>query len=124
MGPGTNGCTFPGRMISWAGAAGFGETTDTAVRATWAVSAFSVERALTRDTMPETNRAATTINAITRPNHRLGGRCGLPASFSGGVCSPICLFSSVSCDIVTPHTFLLSVDTPFGLHASANPAER
>src|SRR5207244_4633673 len=78
-----NGCTFPGRMISWAGAACFGETTDTAVRATCAVSAFSVVRALTRDQMPETSRAATAINAIARLNHRLRGRCCRPTSFDG-----------------------------------------
>src|SRR2546427_1547165 len=63
-----NGCTFPGRMISCADAACFGKTTDTAVRATCSVSAFSIVRALTRDQMPETNRAAT---AIDRKSTRL-----------------------------------------------------
>src|SRR6266852_2610492 len=103
-----NGCTFPGRMISSAGAVCFGETTDTAVSATCAVSAFSVVRALTRDQMPETNRAATAINAIATPNHRLSGRCRLPTSVDGA-CSPICFFSSVCCDIVTPHSLSLSL---------------
>src|SRR4029077_16003736 len=102
-----NGCTFPGRMISSAGALCFGETTDTAVRATWAVSAFSAVRALTRDKMPETNRVAMTINAIAAPNHRLTGRCGLPTSFGGSVCPPTFLFSSVSCDIMTLHKYCL-----------------
>src|SRR5260370_5188613 len=111
-------------MIHPAGAAGFGETTDPGVRAPCAVSAFSVERALTRDTMPETNRAATTINAIARPNHRLGGRCRPPASFGGGVWPPLCFLSSVCCDIVTPHRFLPSASLPLGLDAGANPAAR
>src|SRR5260370_10202082 len=124
MGEVMNGCTFPGRMISWADAACFGETTDTAVRATCAVSAFSVVRALTRDQMPETNRAATAINAIATPSHRRCGGCPLPTSFDGGACSPICFFSSVCCDIMTPHRCLLSAGIPFGLDAYANPAER
>src|SRR5467141_803617 len=126
-------CTLPGRMISWAGADGFGETTDTAVRATCAVSAFSVVRALTRDKMPETNRAAIAINAIARPNHRRYGRCCLPTRFDGSVCPPICFLSSlccdiflslVCCDIMTPHRFLLSAGIPFALDAGANPAKR
>src|ERR1700676_1715304 len=95
-----NGCTFPGRMISSAGAVRFGETTDTEVRATCAVSAFSVFWALTRDTMPEINRAATATTAMIRTNHRLNGCCFLPASFDGMVCAPVCFFSSVGCDIV------------------------
>src|SRR5260370_28524996 len=124
MGEVMNGCTFPGRMISWAGAACFAETTDTAVRATCAVSAFSVVRALTRDQMPETNRAATAINAIARLNHPLCRRCRLLTSFDGSACPAICFLSSVSCDMVTPHRFLLSADIPFGLDACANPAKR
>src|SRR6266852_3912739 len=108
-----NGCTFPGRMISSAGAVCFGETTETAVRATCAVSAFSLVRALTRDQMPETSRAATTINAIATPN-RLCGRCGLPTSFDGSVCPPVCFFSSVCCDIMTPHRFFLMLVSRLG----------
>src|SRR6266571_3704482 len=103
MGEVMNGCTFPGRMISWAGAVCFGEITDTAVRATCAVSAFNVVRALTRDQMPETNRAATAINAIVTPNHRLCGRCPLATSYDGSVCPSICFLSSVCCDIATPY---------------------
>src|ERR1700724_4121083 len=68
-----NGCTFPGRMISSAGAVCLGETTDTAVRATCAVSVFSFVRALTRDTMPEPNRAARPTHEIATPNHCLSG---------------------------------------------------
>src|SRR2546425_5222984 len=124
MGAVVNGCTFPGRMISWAGAACLGETTDTAVRATCPVSAFSVVRARTRDQMPETNRAATAINTIARLNHRLCGRCRLLTSFDGSVCPPICFLSSVSCDIVTPHSFVPNSDLLFVPDACANPAER
>src|SRR5713226_5894267 len=109
-----NGCTFPGRMISSEGAVCFGETTDTAVRATCAVSAFSVVRALTRDKMPETNRAATAINAIARTNHRLCGRCPLPTSFDGSVGPPVCFFSSVCCDIITPLSFCLVLVSRLG----------
>src|SRR5229473_5468324 len=94
-------------MISSAGAVCFGVTTDTAVRSTCAVSAFSVVRALTRDKMPETNKPATTINATARLNHRLCGLCDLPISFGGSVCPPTCFFSSVCCDIITPHRFCL-----------------
>src|SRR5712692_1070405 len=124
MGAVVNGCTFPGRMISWAGAACFGETTDTGVRATCAVSAFRIVRALTRDQMPETNRAATAINAIARLNHRRCGRCCLSASFDGSACPLICFLSSVSCDIVTPHSFVPNSDLLFVPDAYANSAER
>src|ERR1700722_19526107 len=102
-----NGCTFPGRMISSAGAVCFGATTDTEVRATLLVTAFSLVRALTRDKMPVTSSTATTTTAIATPNHRLNGFCFLPASFGRFVRPPICFFSSVCCDIVTPQKFCL-----------------
>src|SRR5437660_7066940 len=123
MGAVINGATFPGRMISWAGAVCFGETTDTGVRATCAVSAFSVVRALTRDQIPETNKPATTINEITKLNHRLCGRSRLPASLDGSVCPPICFFSSVSCDIETPVSFVPNSDLLFVPDAGVKPAK-
>src|ERR1700676_5789815 len=111
-GEGMKGCTFPGRMISSAGAVCFGETTETAVRATCAVSTFSLLRARTRDTMPEAKRAATMVSAIAGPSHRLRGRCRFSTSFDGGVgggrvAPPLCFFSSLRCDIFTPHKFFL-----------------
>src|ERR1700730_7829998 len=109
-----NGCTFPGRMISSAGAVCFGGTTDTAVRATWAVSDFSFVRALTRDTMPETNTPATTTTAMIRTNQRLNGCCFLPASFGGSAVPPFCFFSSVCCGIVTPHRSDLMLNLHLG----------
>src|SRR5580700_7669528 len=108
-----NGCTFPGRMISSAGAVCFGETTDTGVRATCAVSALSAVRALTRDKMPETNRAATAISATARPNHRLCGRCGFPAASDGSVCRSI-FFLSSACDIAILQEFFLMLVFRFG----------
>src|SRR6266404_909745 len=66
-----NGCTFPGRMISWAGVVCFGDTTDTAVVAICEVSAFNVARALTRDQIPDPMRAAVTASAIPSTTHRL-----------------------------------------------------
>jgi hypothetical protein len=66
-----NGCTFPGRMISWAEAVGFGDTTETAVRATCAVSALRAVRALIRDEMPEANRATTATAAMASPSQCL-----------------------------------------------------
>src|SRR5690242_18114066 len=122
MGAVMNGATFPGRMISSAGAVSVGETTDTAVRATCAVSPFSVVRALTRDQIPETNRPATTINEIAKLNH-LCGRSRLPASLEGSACPPICFFSSVSCDIETPHSFVPNSDLLFVPDAGVKPAE-
>src|SRR5437588_9585286 len=124
MGAVMNGCTFPGRMISWAGAACFGETTDTGVRATRAVSVFRIVRALTRDQMPETRGAATAINAIARLNHRLRGGCCRSTSLDGSVCPPICFLSSGSCDIETPHSFVPNSDLLFVPDACVNPAER
>src|ERR1700686_2136236 len=57
--------------------------------------------------MPVTSSTATTTTAIATPNHRLNGFCFLPASFGRFVCPPICFFSSVCCDIVTPQKFCL-----------------
>src|SRR2546426_11518254 len=96
MGAVVNGCTFPGRMISWAGATCFGETTDTGGRATCAVSAFRIVRALTRDQMPETNRAATAINPIASLNHPMRGRRCLTESLDGSACPLIVFLYSVS----------------------------
>src|SRR5882757_7801034 len=80
-----NGCTFPGRMISWAEAVGFGDTTDTAVRATCAVSALRAVRALTRDQMPEARRATIAIAAIARPSQCLCGPVPSATSLDGSV---------------------------------------
>src|SRR5690348_14908470 len=123
MGAVMNGCTFPGSIISWAGAACFGETTDTGVRATCAVSAFRIVRALTRDQMPETNRAATAINAIASFNHRLCGRCCVSTSLDGSVCPAICFLTSGPCDIETPHSFVPNSDLLLVPDTCVNAAE-
>src|SRR6266851_9115067 len=115
-----NGCTFPGRMISSAGAVCFGETTDTAVRATCAVSAFSVVRALTRDQMPDAKRPPTTITTIARSSHDLRERVAAPTWFEEGVCASIRFVSSVWGNIVTPHRFWLSAGIPVGPDAGVN----
>src|SRR6266850_3840 len=99
MGEEMNGSTLPGRIISSAGEVCFGETTDTEGRAVRAVSWVRVLRAFTRDQMPDTNRVATTINAMVTTSHVLRGRFFTATSFSGSACSPICFLSSVLGDI-------------------------
>src|SRR5438876_9623939 len=111
-------------MISSAGAVCFGETTDTAVRATCAVSAFRALRALIRDQMPDINRAITRINAMAMPNHLFMGRRDCPASFNGNVCATTCVLSSFLENIMTPHGFVPSAGTRFVPDAEVNPAER
>src|SRR6266705_2309381 len=76
-------------MISSADAVCFGETTDTGGRAVWAVSAFRVVRALTRDQMPDIKRAATASSAIARASRRLRGEFPTATLFNGTVCPPI-----------------------------------
>src|ERR1700688_2863463 len=70
-----NGCTFPGRTSSSAGAVALGATTDTAVSAACFVCAFRVLRALTRDQIPDPRRAATKIPAIAKPSQCLDEAC-------------------------------------------------
>src|ERR1700686_4945192 len=98
-----NGCTFPGRTSSSAGAVALGATTDTAVRAACFVCAFRVLRALTRDQIPDPRRAATTITAIAKPSHCLcelffGERSRTSTLIIGGEygseCPLICFVSS------------------------------
>src|SRR5437016_11812603 len=104
MGEEMYGSTFPGRMISSAGAVCFGETTDTEGRAARAVSWLRVLRALTRDQIPDTNRVATTISAIVRTTHVLRGRFFTATSVNRSICSSICLLSSIRGNIITiPH---------------------
>jgi hypothetical protein len=71
MGDVMNGSTLPGRMISWAGVVGAGDTTDTAVIATCDVSVRNFALALTRDLIPVIKRAAVTISAIDSAIQRL-----------------------------------------------------
>src|ERR1700687_725484 len=102
MGEVMNGCTFPGRMISWAGVVRSGDTTDTGVRATCDVSVRSFALALTRDQIPAIKRAAVAISPIDRATHCLY-ECFPPCnSFNGSDCPPICFTSSVCDDIVAP----------------------
>src|ERR1700676_431172 len=98
-----NGSTFPGRMISSAGTVCFGETTDTAGRAAWAVSARRAVPALTRDQIPETRRAATAIAAIARTSHDLRESFRALTSFNESACWLVGCLSSVWI-IKTPHT--------------------
>src|SRR5207245_11334843 len=91
-----NGCTLPGRMSSSVGAVCFGETTDTGGRAVWAVSAFRVVRALTRDQMPDIKRAATASSAIARASHRLRGEFPTATLLYGTVCPPFGSYVSIS----------------------------
>src|SRR5580704_16528619 len=97
-----NGCTFPGRMISWAGVAGFGCTTETAVSATCAVSALRFLRVLTRDQIPDARRAVTTIRAIAGNNHLLSAGLSVDFSCTGLECSSIRRPLLVSGGMVTP----------------------
>ena len=81
-------------MISSAGAVCFGDTTDTAVRAAWAVSVFSAARALTRDQMPDIRSAATAIIVTAKASHCLCVRVLAPASLAEGDLLAIVLTSS------------------------------
>src|ERR1017187_7090614 len=98
MGEVMNGCTFPGRMISWAGEVRAGDTTDTAVMATCEVSVRNLALALTRDRIPDIKRAAVTISAIDSANQRLYEYFAARASFNSGNsvdCPPVCFTASV-----------------------------
>src|SRR6266849_10275682 len=119
-----NGCTFPGRMISSVGAVCVGETTDTAVRATCAVSALRVVRALTRDQIPDAKSPPTTITTIARSSHDLRERVAAPTWFEEGVCASIRFVSSVWGNIVTPHGLAPRARFRFGPDAGVNLAER
>src|ERR1700677_2714070 len=103
MGDVMNGCTFPGRMISWAGVVLCGDTTDTAVRATCNVSVRSFALAPTRDRIPYTSSAAVTIRAIDNATHCLYECFRAPATLGWSACPSICFTSPVSGDIVAPY---------------------
>jgi hypothetical protein len=93
MGELMNGSTFPGRMISWAGAVCFGATTETEVIATCEVSVRNVLLALTRDRIPDARRAVVTISAIARITQRLYAGFFVPSSLDG-LDTPAILFSA------------------------------
>src|ERR1700674_4112022 len=112
-----NGSTFPGRMISWAAAVCFGETTDTGVIATCDVSVRNVLPARMRDRIPHARRAAATISAIARINQRRDLVVPNPASLDGREISPILLPTSICCDIVTPIQKIPSYPLPLLLTA-------
>src|SRR6267378_3783826 len=98
MGEVMKGCTFPGRMISCAGAVGAGDTTDTAVMATCDVSVGNFALALTRERIPVIKRAAVTTSAIGRASQRLYERFAPGTSFNlgnSGDCPLVCFTSSV-----------------------------
>src|SRR5271170_7445931 len=97
-----NGCTLPGRMTSWAGAACFGCTTETAVRATCAVSALSFLPARTRDQMPVAKIATATITAMAEYSVPLRGDLPVATSFDGLGCTLTSVVTSVWGDIFTP----------------------
>src|ERR1700686_4501402 len=104
MGDVMNGCTFPGRMISWAGVVRSGSTTDTAVRATCDVSVRNFAFALTRDQIPDATSATVTISAIDPTSHGLC-ECVAPLTlFISGECPPISFTSSFLGDIVAPYS--------------------
>src|SRR5208283_3395460 len=102
MGEELNGCTFPGRMISCAGAARVGDMTETGVTADCAASARAVLPALTRDRIPQSRTTATTANAIAQTSHGLRRPFRTPSSFHGRVGPLVGLGSSVWGNIATP----------------------
>src|ERR1700730_1170586 len=98
-----NGCTFPGRMISWAGVVRSGNTTETAVIATCDVSVRNFAFAPTRDQIPDAISATVTISAIDPTSHGLC-ECVAPLTlFNSGECPPILITSSGLEDIVAPY---------------------
>jgi len=85
-----NGCMLPGRMISVAGAACLGATTETEGTANWSVTVRRVVWSLTRDRIPKikTNTAASTASAgISQRRNDFRGVVGRRASFSLSTCS-------------------------------------
>src|ERR1017187_2150586 len=97
MGEVMNGCTFPGRIISWAGEVWAGDTTDTAVMATCEVSVRNLALALRRDRMPDIKMAAVTSSAIDSASQRLYDWFAARASFNSGTsgdCPPVCFTAS------------------------------
>src|ERR1700690_4173379 len=107
-----NGCTFPGRMTSWAGAACFGETTETAVRATGAVSTLSFLPALIRDQIPVAKTVTVTIRAMAKDSGRLYRDVRGAASFVGLSCTLTSVRTSIWGGMVTPLKLVLIADSP------------
>src|SRR5580658_4239343 len=97
-----NGCTLPGKMISWAGAVCFGVTTDTVVTASCDVSAPKFLLALTRDQIPYPSTAATANAATASASHRLRADFFGFTSFCGPEWPAISVTSSAELNIVAP----------------------
>src|ERR1700722_979293 len=116
------GCTFPGRMISWAGVVCLGATTDTVVTASCEVSAPKFVLAFTRDQIPYASRAATANDATARASHRVRADFFVFASFCGPDCPAIPLTSSVWLNIVAPIHVTPNSDYCYWRHAGVNAA--
>src|SRR5580658_128520 len=107
-----NGCTLPGRMTSCAGAACFGCTTETAVRATCAVSTLSFLPDLTRDQIPVTKSATATISAMAKYSVRRCGDLPVATCFGGLECTLTSVRTSVWGGIVTPIELAIIAGSP------------
>src|SRR5579863_455799 len=102
-----NGCIFPGRMISCAGAAGFGRTTETEGTAICAVTVRKLASAVRRDRIPKTRTAKTATPTITGMTQL----CWDGRAFSGfgfnGTISTLFSVSLISKLVILAHLFLL-----------------
>src|SRR5215813_10841543 len=96
---------LPGRMISSAGAAGLGCTTETEGTAISVVTMRRLAAAFTRDRIPKARTATTTTAAVktmnqSRPACRLPVGCGFDGTIS--TLLSVCLISKV---IIASHLF-------------------
>src|SRR5579864_7336243 len=102
-----NGCIFPGRIISCAGAADFGCTTETEGTAICAVTVRKLASALRRDRMPR-NKTAKTITPTIIGMTQLcwGGRVFSGLGFNNTI-STLFSVSLISKFVILIHLFLL-----------------
>src|ERR1700751_3558465 len=94
-----NGCTLPGRTTSCAGAASFGNTTETEGTDVCATTARNFAASCKRDRIPMARTApaiATTITAITHCLHEaLAGYSSGESFLAGLLISSVILFSAI-----------------------------
>src|ERR1700746_22191 len=102
-----NGCIFPGRMISCAGAAGFGRTTETEGTAICAVTVRRLASAVSRDRIPKSKTAKTVTPTVTGMTQRcLDGRVFSGFGFKGTI-TTLFSVSLISKLVIWIHLFLL-----------------
>src|SRR5579863_41275 len=101
-----NGCIFPGRIISCAGAACFGCTTETEGTAICAVTLRKLAAALRRDRIPKTRIAKATAPTVRGIIQACGEGRPFSGSGSSGTISTLFAVSLISKLVISIHLFL------------------